>query len=204
MKYAIALTGLLFCLLSGAAESCAQHKIGYVNAELVINLMPETKQAEQQLMTFQRNLGEKAKVERSYYEGLVTEYQSMKQAGTMTPENEQAKIKEIQDMEQKIQKFADQSQTSLMNKERELMNPILDKLQNVIDETAEANGYDYVFNSNIGGTSALLKGPKGDNLTLKVLDKLGVEVPDEVRAQLDENAVPAKLPGESAPTAPGE
>lgn len=204
MKYAIAMTGLCFCLLWGAAEARAQHKIGYVNAELIINLMPETKQAEQQLMTFQRNLGEKAKVERSYYEGLVTEYQSMKQAGTMTPENEQAKIKEIQDMEQKIQKFADQSQTSLVNKERELMNPILDKLQTAIDQTADANGYHYIFNSNIGGTSALLKGPEKDNLTLKVLDKLGVEVPEEVRGQLDGNGAAPKLPAGGAPAGTGE
>ncbi len=58
------------------------------------------------------------------------------------------------------------------------MKPISDKLSETIKTVAAEKGYDYVVNSvDSGGTSILLHAPEGANLTLAVMEKLGLSVP---------------------------
>jgi outer membrane protein len=63
-------------------------------------------------------------------------------------------------------------------KREELLSPVVAKMQKAIDEVAKEEAYTYVFNSNAtGGVSVLLHAPQQDNITEKVLKKLGVTMP---------------------------
>ena len=178
----------LILFLAGARPVLAQPlKIGYTNIELIVGLMPEAKQMQGALATHERKLMEQINIKKQYFESLVSEFREKKERGEIKPEEEQKKIEEIQRLESEIQKFVEDSERSFTKKKEEMLEPILEKLQKTIDEVASENGLTYVFNSGISGSSIILKGPKSDNITLKVLDKLSIEVPAEVREQLTKN-----------------
>lgn len=178
----------LFLILVGFKPVSAQNvKIGYTNIELIVSLMPEAKQMQAALSTHERKLMDQINIKKQYFESIVTEYREKKERGEYKPEEDQAKIEEIQKLEAEIQKFVEDSERSFGKKKEEMLEPILDKLQKVIDEVSNENGYTYILNSGIGGSSIILKGPKSDNITLKVLDKMQIEVPADVREQLLKN-----------------
>lgn len=179
--------GLILILLGANAARAQSLKIGYTNIELIVGLMPEAKQMQGALATHERKLMEQINIKKQYFESLVSEFREKKERGEIKLDEEQKKIEEIQRLESEIQKFVEESERSFNKKKEEMLEPILEKLQKVIDEVANENGLTYVFNSGISGSSIILKGPKSDNITLKVLDKLKIEVPTEVREQLTKN-----------------
>lgn len=169
---------------STIAQAEAQ-KVGYTNIELIVSLMPEAKVVENDLRTHERKLMEQVEIKKRYFEGLVEEYRMTKEQNKLTPEQDKAKQEELMKLEKEIQKFVQDAEASMAKKKEELLNPIFEKLQSAVDKVAEELGYGYVFNSSIGGSSVLLKGPKKDNITLPILKKLNVEIPKEVEEQLN-------------------
>lgn len=137
-----------------------------------------------ELRTLEQKLMEKMNVKQVYYESKVQEYTEKKEKGMPKTEDEAAQ-KMILDLQKEIKEFASDAEIQIGKKRQELLTPILDKLQKAIDEVADANGYTYVMNSNVGGNSILVKAPKQDDLTLRILKKLNITVPKEVEDALN-------------------
>jgi outer membrane protein len=172
---------LLFVLVAGAGLVQAQTlKLGYTNIELIIANMPETKYAQQELQTHERKLQEQYQVKYSYAQSKQEEAAQKKQQGKLTPDQEKAAIDELKKLEEEIKQFAEESQTSLAKKRETLFGPIIEKVQKAVDDLAKEEGYTYVFNTGTGqGGSVLLHAPPQDNITEKVLKKLGITLPKE-------------------------
>jgi outer membrane protein len=77
---------------------------------------------------------------------------------------------ELQEKGSRIEKFQQDAQISLQEKEKELLTPIIDKAKNAIRDVAKENGYTYIFDSAVGVT--LYEG--GDDILPLVKKKLGL------------------------------
>ena len=151
-------------------------RIGYTNLELVLSYLPEAQQVEQQLRTYEKKVIEQLNIKQSYLQTKIEEYTELKQQGKLTAAQEEERRKEILKLDEEIKRFQEESEQNYMKKKAELLQPIIDKLQKAIDELAAAEGYDYIFNnSNATGVAFILHGPKGDDVTEKLLKKLGVD-----------------------------
>ena len=82
-----------------------------------------------------------------------------------------SKVKEINDLEGRLQSFQTNAQQSLTTKEQSLIEPVIKKAQDAIDTVAKANGYTYVFDTSVG---AVLVYPDGDNMLGLVKKHLGI------------------------------
>ena len=173
--------GLVFIFaLSLAANSFAQDlKIGYANIEMVLVYMPETKAMNQQLQTFQKKLGEKLQTKQQYAQTKFTEYQEMAKKGDPADQATlQTLEQELVKLDEELKKEAGDADQKLMEKRQELMEPILKKLETSIKALAAADGYDLILNSVDGnGISIVLHGPEEHDLTKKLMESLGIEVP---------------------------
>jgi Skp family chaperone for outer membrane proteins len=70
-----------------------------------------------------------------------------------------------------------QAEQKMLDKRAELFQPISDKLQKAIDDLAQKEGYDYIFNnSNATGVAFLLHAPKEHDVTKRLLQQLGIPV----------------------------
>lgn len=182
LKTAFALFGLLCLLALQPASAQGPQRIGYTNAELVLSLMPEAQSIEQQLRTYQQNLMQVLGVKQSYMETKLREYQELKAANRLTADEEQRRRTELEQLNQEVEQSMEDAQQKLLAKRDELLQPLLEKLQRAIEDVARAEGYTYILNANVEGSSVILYGAESENVTRKILTKLGIQIPANLDA----------------------
>lgn len=158
-------------LAANTATAQAPLKIGYTSVEYVLAQMPEAKQIESDLKTYNGQLEAQLKSKTSELETKYKAYQTGE--ATMTDLVKADKQKELQNLNQSIQEFQRSAEQSLQQKQQSLLKPALDKLQKNIDAVAEENGYTYVLNSD-GASPVLLHGPKDGDISDLILKKMGI------------------------------
>ena len=167
-KYVI----IAFVAVSGlfGASAVAQSKVAHINAQALIESMPEAKTAQTSLQTYAQELDKDGKSLVDEYTKKMKEYDE--KAASMTDNLKEIKAKEIQDVQKRIEEYRAGSDQKLQAKQQELLKPIYDKARKAIEEVAKEKGYAYVLDSSVG---VLLVSPAGDDLLAAVKTKLGVK-----------------------------
>ena len=147
----------------------AQNKFGYIDSQELLILMPERDAAEKEVQEFAKTLEGQLSSMTAEYQQRVEDYQ--KNESTYTDLVKQDKIAEITGLEQRIQTFQQNAQQSLQIKEKELLEPILTKARNAIEEVAQEGNYTYIFDKSIG---SILYAKESENVLPLVKKKLGL------------------------------
>jgi outer membrane protein len=138
--------------------------------------MPEAQQVEAELRTYERKVLEQLNIKQAYLQTKIEEYTELKQQGKLSPVQEEERRKEIMRLDEELKRFQEESEQNYLKKKAELLQPIIEKLQKAITELAEAEGYDYILNnSNSTGIATILHGPKSEDVTEKLLRRLGID-----------------------------
>lgn len=166
--------GLLFT----ANIANAQQKLAHLNSAVIIEAMPEVKNARTTLETIQ-------KAKQADIEKMITEYQGKLKAAQdkekqMSEANREALTKELQtmgaelqDLEKRITEARTKAQQELEAKNAELFNPIQVKADNAIKAVAKEKGFAYVFDT---ANQALIYWDGGEDITDAVKTKLGISL----------------------------
>jgi outer membrane protein len=178
-------------LASSAAQAQAPLKIAYTSVQYVLSQMPESKQIESELKTYNTQLETQLKSKYADYQAKGKAYQDG--AAAMSDVVKADKEKELTNLQQSIQEFQRNAEQSLQQKQQTLLKPALEKLQKNIDAVADENGYTYVLNSD-GESPLLLHGPKDGDISDLVLKKMGI-------TPSARNQAPAAVAPASRPTA---
>jgi outer membrane protein len=160
----------LACSLFIGTVAFGQNKLGYIDSRELLSLMPEVKKADSNLQAYQKSYQDQLEDMGKEYQKKVGYYQA--QEKTMTDAMKEVKVKEIQQLEERIQSTQQSAQDKIAKKKEELFSPIIDKADKAIKEVAKANNYDYVFDASAG---ALLYAKDGDNILPLVKTKLGIK-----------------------------
>lgn len=160
---------IVFIVLITAAPTFAQQKFGHIDSAALLELMPEKATAEKELEAFAKEFQSALEAMAKEYEGKVTAFQAGEKDMIATVRN--TKMREIADLERRIQEFQQQAQEEIGKKEQEVLTPIIDKARKAIDEVAEAKGYTYIFDSSLG---VLLYAKDTEDVMADVKAKLGL------------------------------
>lgn len=161
---------ILMVLFALPLSLMAQDKLGHVNSQEIITLMPERAQIEKKIDELQTQWENELVKMREEYSAKIKEYQD-KQA-TMPESIKQARISEITEMEQRIGTFQQQAYSDLQKKQQELIAPIIEKVKKAINEVGAENNFTYIFDA---GTQVILyQSPKSNDITALVKKKLGL------------------------------
>jgi len=144
-------------------------KFGHIDSDVLMELMPEKAKAEKDMEAFAKEFQGALEAMAKEYEAKVTDYQSKEK--DMTSLVKQTKVKEITDLERRIQEFQGQAQGEIQKKEQELLAPIIEKARKAIDAVATEKGYTYVFDNSTG---VLLFAKDSENIIAEVKAKLGL------------------------------
>lgn len=161
---------ILFCAMMSIGFGQANAKLGYIDSNELLDLMPGKDSVQDALKSYQKTLENQLQTMYSEYQTKVQEYQT--NSSTMSDIIRQTKEKELADLETRIQTFQQQADSDLQDKQVALLQPILDKAKNAISAVAKENGYTYIFDV---GTGAFLFYEKGDNILPLVKTKLGLK-----------------------------
>lgn len=153
-----------------ASISAQTQKFGHIDLQALIQIMPERATAETEFNKFQ---GELEEVFGELQKDLQTKMGEFEKMGTDVSEiKKNAKVAEIQDMQQRIQNYQQTAQQQLQQKQSELLQPVFDKAEKAIEEVAKEKGLLYVFD--IGTKVVLYKSNESIDVLPFVKTKLGI------------------------------
>jgi outer membrane protein len=165
-KIALVAGGLLF---AGSVAN-AQQKIAHINSAELIKAMPEVVTADKQLETFKGSLDADGKIMYAEYQTKVQDFQAKEK--TLSEALKEAKVKEIQDLQKRIEEFQQKAGDDFEKKRGELYDPILKKAEDAVKAVAKEKGYSYVFDTTQPG---LVYFDGGINIMPDVKIKLGLK-----------------------------
>lgn len=165
-KIALVVGGFLFA----GSFANAQQKIAYVNSAELIKAMPEVVNADKLLETFKASLDADGKTMYAEYQAKVQDFQGKEK--TLSEALKEVKVKEIQDLQKRIEEFQQKAGTDFEKKRGDLYDPILKKAEEAVKAVAKEKGYAYVFDTTQPG---LVYFDGGINIMPDVKIKLGLK-----------------------------
>lgn len=163
---------LLICVNS-FAQDVPTTKVGTVDVDYILSLMPELAGVQKQVEDYGATLTAQLDAKMTAYQAYVDN--STANVGSMTIKQKETVRDSIASLELDISQFQQNAQKLAALKQEEFLQPLYDKIGNSLQKVAEAQGY----------TQVLLRDNRVvfiDNrldLTLDILADLGIEVPKE-------------------------
>lgn len=161
---------LIVLVIISTKLNAQSSKFGHINSTLLLQQMPETKNADTTIQKFGASLEAQLKTMTAEYQNKVQDYKTKEQS--MAEPIKDAKLKEISDLEQRIQDFQESAQSSIQKKKEEVYSPIIKKAEDAIHGIAKEKGYAYVFDTSVG---AFLYAQDSDDIMGLVKTKLGLK-----------------------------
>ncbi len=166
MRHIALIPALAGLLLAAAPAAAADLKIGYVDFRRALNEVEEGKAAKASL---KRDFDEKQKVldkDKADLERMQAEFE--KQAAVLSEDAKRDKAVEIQRRMQEAQGRLMSFQKELSEREGEVTRSIIDKMEALTREVADAEGFTVVFEK---GNAGIVVAPPSLDLTNEVVRK---------------------------------
>lgn len=164
---------ILAALLLFSTGANAQLKIGYVDSESIIDLMPEAQDARKQLDLLIKDWQSELNELQAEWKQKYEDYDERK---LILSDQRRAELeKELMDMEKEIMDYRESkfgANGELFVKQEELMEPVQNKVFTAIDEIAVEEEFDFVFDRS-GGVIMLFAKEEYD-ITEMVIEKLNL------------------------------
>jgi len=138
-------TVLLAVIMTITTGAFAQ-KMAHINIDDMLTSMPETKIAEDEIKLFAETLEKDMKFLQEEYQNKMTELENGANSG-WSDLMIKSKQEDLYSSQQKIYEFQQLAQEQITAKQLELMEPVLEKLQNAVNDVAKDKGYAYVLDS---------------------------------------------------------
>lgn len=170
MKKLLQSTAILVLLFALSTAVSAQ-KFGYIDSNGLLAEMPEVKEMRSKLQALQTQLQKQAEKMLLDMQTKQQEAAQKDQQGELSPLQKETIIKELQADQENYLKYEKEMQQKMLDKEQELLNPILERVNTAIQETAAAEGFTYIFDA-----SVLLYADQSVNVMPFVQKRLGIAV----------------------------
>jgi outer membrane protein len=164
---------MLFTVSAVTVANAQTLKFGHIDLQALVQVMPERAAAEEEFNTFQGELEEILGEMQQDYQTKLSEFEQM--GSDISEIKRNAKVAEIQDIQQRIQNYQVTAQQQIQQKQNELLAPVFEKAENAIEEVAKEKGLIYVFDSGQGNRTILYKSNQSLDILPLVKTKLGIE-----------------------------
>jgi outer membrane protein len=163
-----------------AGTVSAQTKIAYIRIDDIVGLMPELAEDKVNMDTVgQKYVTDSIMPQITYKQ---TEYQRKLQEYTDTVKNSavvrQQISKELEELQQELSGAQSLVNQVLQYKQQEFLAPYYAKAKKAIETVAKEKGYTHVMN-----TDNFLIAPPADDISLLVLSKLNIKLPEQKQPQ---------------------
>ena len=168
---------VILALIVGSYHVSAQEalKIGYTNADYILSLLPEAKQIDAELKAYEKQLQNQLQAKYKDLQAKVADYEA--NVSSYDELIRADKEQEITSLQQSIQKFSQDAETSLGNKRNQLLTPAYEKISKAIEQIAVENSYTHIFSAGAPGFDVLLYAREQDDVSNLILKKLGITPP---------------------------
>lgn len=157
-------------LVAMFAIGAQAQKFAHIDSQKLMSELPERVAAEQQLQDEAKKLEDQLGIMGNELQQKYEDYMSKRDS---LPDLIRAtREKEIQDAQARIQQYQQMAQQSLSQKEQQLLMPIIEKMQNAINEVGKEQNYIYIFD--ISAQVILYHSEQSEDATPFIKKKLGL------------------------------
>lgn len=139
---------ILMLMLFAPLSMFAQQKFGHINAQEVMQSMPEFIKARGELEATAKQYENDLKAMNDEFQRKAEEYEKTK--ATMNATKQQETEKTLTELQQKIQQAYQDNSNALQKAQQEKMQPITTKLVNAIKAVGDKGGYVYIMDVSSG------------------------------------------------------
>ena len=174
MKRLTGITVVLFLLGFFGQDISAQNlKFGHINSDELIQALPEFDSANVKLEKFRQELINALELMQVELNNKSEAYN--KDAKNLTDIVRQTKEQELMDMNRRIQEFQSSAQQQLQEKQAELFQPIMAKIDKAIKDVGKENGFVYIYTVGQGSSLIYYDETKSTNIMPMAKAKLGIK-----------------------------
>ena len=160
----IVLCALPFSLFS-------QEKLGYINSESIIQLMPEIETIKKTVDELSATWEKELLKMREEYSTKIKEFQEREK--TMSEAIREVRITEIQELESRITTTQQTAVANIQKKQQELFTPVIEKVKKAINDVGTEGSFTYIFDTS--SQVILYQSPKANDVTPLVKKKLNIK-----------------------------
>jgi len=146
-------------------------KFGHITSEQLLQAMPEYDTAQMQVQELRQEYD--LEIERIQVEINKKIEEFNQTEATLSDLIKEAKASEIQEMQVRLQNFAQTAQQDLQQQSMVMIQPVMDKARKAIDEVAKENGLLYVFDLSQG--NPVYVSEESMDMLMPVKAKLGLQ-----------------------------
>lgn len=162
---------LFVLLVAFGVTASAQSKIGHVNTEAVMQALPEAVDAQRSLDLLVTEWEQELQRMQAEWRTKFDDYDKKKLI--LTDQGRADAERELRELDQRIADFRNRKfgqNGELYQKQGEVMKPVQNKMFKVLEEIAQADGYDYIIDQS--GEILLLYANERNDLTQRVIARM--------------------------------
>lgn len=167
----LAFVAFLMLPFTFASAQTTTAKIGHINTQELINLMPDKAAAEKKLETSARRYESELVKMNQELEKKYTSF--MAEADTLPEAIKTRRMQEVQELQTRVQTFQQTASQSLQKEQQTLFGPIMEKVTKAIKDVAAEQKFDYILD--MANSNVLYASPTSLNILDAVKKKLGLQ-----------------------------
>ena len=164
---------LLSLLFVFSAVSAQESKVGTIDIDYILSLMPELVGVQEQVKAYQTELSDGYSEKLAQYEKALKDYRDNESLLTLM--QKKSKEDSLVVMQNELGQYQQNGNQLLALRQEDFMQPLYTKVGQSLERVAEAGGYTQVL---LRDNNVVYIDNRFD-LTLAVLKELGIEVPKE-------------------------
>ncbi len=161
---------IVLVILFGAFTSIEAQTFGHINSQELLSTMPEMQQAEKELETYSQQLENDLARRAEAWQQEAAKLQQDNQAGIITPQQAESRAQQLEITRNELLQSEQDAKIKVLQKQEELLAPIIEKAQKAVADVAAEKGLSYVFDLSIG---SVIHFPPGDDISAAVKAKMG-------------------------------
>ena len=160
---------LVLVIITFNLSFAQKFKYGYINADKVLQSMPEIAAANKEMEAYIKPINDYIKQKNDEYQKKLKEFNETKDL--LSDFLRKEKENELLKMQMDLRQFQIDAQKEINQKKAVLYQKAIDKLKKAINDVAKENGYRFIIDNSKG---ILLYFEEQDNVEVLVRKKLGI------------------------------
>ena len=155
------------------ATTQAELKIGYIRSQYIFEKYEPYKEAEKQLEEFHKK--ELSSLQKMYDDLQQRAKEAEQKSLLMTDEMKRQKLEELKKQEEELNKYHEdlyKDDGVMVKKQTELMQPIIDRINEVIMRVAENEAYDFILDATASQGGQILFANEKYDISDQILEEL--------------------------------
>lgn len=152
----------------------AQLKVGIMSPDEVLDSMPEAAQVQAELENFIQQRQNSFQARYQEWIAELTEYAELMESGSMSDAEQRRREESLAEMQEEMNSLQQRIERQIQQRQSELFNPLLVKVEEAMAEVSEELGLDFVLNktSNTGDPIVYYASQRAADITERVIQKL--------------------------------